>query len=433
MLNFEVDIFAREIIKPSSPQIKGMKPFKLTFFDQLTPATNVTNILFYSISGTSFTPAVILHQLKTSLSETLNILYPFAGRIKDNMFIDSFDEGVPFVSAQAGCRLSEFLKHHEVKSLNKLLPCPPFSKELKNEVVPLLCQATIFACGGIAIGFGGSHKLIDGQTYFNLCNVWRTICRGSHYRDVGFHGLAEGSKVFPPLNEVPENYLSTMENLWFQGSHNYITKRFTFDAKSITELRAIAKGELEATPSRVQALSGFIWKHFMAATRTMSASSKPSIAVQAVNLRPRMNLPLLHKSIGNLFWFASCAADIADETSTELFELVKLMRESVEAFDDEYLNSLQGEQGFEATGDLINQLETLFSHEKPDMLAFSSWCDLRLYEFDFGWGKPQWVAPFGEVASDFRNLIVFLPTKCGKGIEAWTTLDERRIFVGERC
>ncbi|XP_039001627.1 vinorine synthase-like [Hibiscus syriacus] len=237
------------------------------------------------------------------------------------------------------------------------------------------------------------------------------------------------SKVFPPRNEVPKYYLSTKENLWFPESNNYITKRFTFDAESINDLRAIAKCDLG-----VQTLSGFIWKCFIAASWTILASSKPSIVVKAVDLRPRMNPPLLHNSIGNLFWWASCIADIADETSTELFELVRLMRESVEALDDEFLNSLHGEQGFEAIGDLINQLEAMFSFEKPDILVFTSWCNFRIYEIDLGWGKPEWVTtPFGEVGYDFRNLILFARRKCGKGIEAWLTLDEKRIFfVGER-
>ncbi|KAE8733143.1 Papain family cysteine protease [Hibiscus syriacus] len=366
MLNFEVEILAREIIKPSSTQIHGMKPFNLTFFDQLTSEIYTTNILFYSIN---------------------------------NIFVDSFNGGIPFFSARAGCRLSEFLKHHELRSLNKLIPCPPFSREFKSDLAPFVCQATIFSCGGIAIGFAASHKLLSA------------------------------SKVFPPRNEVPKYYLSTKENLWFPESNNYITKRFTFDAESINDLRAIAKCDLG-----VQTLSGFIWKCFIAASWTILASSKPSIVVKAVDLRPRMNPPLLHNSIGNLFWWASCIADIADETSTELFELVRLMRESVEALDDEFLNSLHGEQGFEAIGDLINQLEAMFSFEKPDILVFTSWCNFRIYEIDLGWGKPEWVTtPFGEVGYDFRNLILFARRKCGKGIEAWLTLDEKRIFfVGER-
>ncbi|GMI86965.1 hypothetical protein like AT3G26040 [Hibiscus trionum] len=435
MLKFEVEIFARETIKPSSPQIHGMKPFKLSFFDQLTPSTYGTEISFYSTTETT-TTAKILSQLKTSLSETLNLLYPFSGRINDNTSVDSFDKGVPFLSGRAGCRLAEFLKQHEVKSLNKLLPCLPFSKESNNEMVPLLvCQVTIFACGGIALGLGYSHKITDAHVAFLLCSVWSKICGGSGPpHDVGFHGLDEASKLFPPRNVVPQNYLSTMENLWFPGSNNSITKKFTFDAKSLTQLRAMAKGEHEATPSRVQALSGFIWKRCMAASLAISESSKPSIAVQAVSLRPRMNPSLLQYSIGSLIWFASCAADIADESGTELSELVKLMGESVAAYDGEYLNSLQGETGFEAMGELISQLETMFSSEseKPDIFAFTSWRNLGFKELDFGWGKPVWVAPFGEVGSEFRNHAGFVGTKCGAGIEAWITLDEQRMSLLEK-
>ncbi|GMI86976.1 hypothetical protein like AT3G26040 [Hibiscus trionum] len=438
MLKFEVEIFARETIKPSSPQIHDMKPFKLSFFDQFTPSTYATQIFFYSATETT-TTATILPQLKTSLSQTLNLLYPFSGRIKDNMSIHGFGKGVPFISARAGCRLAELVKQQEVKSLNKLLPCHPFSKESNNEMVPLLvCQVTIFACGGIALGLAYYHKITDAHVAFLLCSVWSKICGGSgppSPQDVGFHGLDEASKLFPPRNVVPQNYLSTMENLWFPGSNNSITKRFTFHAKSITQLRAIAKGEHQATPSRVQALSGFILKRCMAASRTISGSSKPSVVAQAASLRPRILDPsLLQYSIGSLIWFASCAADIADESGTELSELVKLMGESVAAYDGEYLNSLQGEAGFEAMGELISQLETMFSSEseKPDIFAFTSWCHHRFYELDFGWGKPVWVAPFGEIRSEFMNHAVLIGTKCGAGIEAWITLDEQRMSLLEK-
>ncbi|KAK5795107.1 hypothetical protein PVK06_036364 [Gossypium arboreum] len=76
--------------------------------------------------------------------------------------------------------------------------------------------------------------------------------------------------MFPPGNEVAQDYLSNMENLWFMEPYNSITMIFTFDAKFIAELRAIAKGELEAMPSRIQVVLGFIWKRSMAASRTIS-------------------------------------------------------------------------------------------------------------------------------------------------------------------
>ncbi|WRX12859.1 hypothetical protein QQP08_005346 [Theobroma cacao] len=423
-------ILSREIIKPSSPEIHQRKPFKICLFDQLAPFTYVSNITFYSLSDTNFSKMNILTQLKRSLSETLNILYPYSGRIKDNMFIDRFNEGVPFLSAQISCRLSEFLKRQEMESLNKLLPCQPFCKESNNDAPLLVCQVTMFACGGIALGLCTSHKITDAKTGLILCNIWSEVSRGISHHNIGNPTLPEASLVFPPKNPMPQNYLSVMENLWFTEA-NYVTRRFTFDAKAIAKLKAMAKGESEARPTRTEAVSGFIWKCSMAASRATSGSLKPSIIAQAVNMRARGKPNSLDDSIGNVFWWASAHSNPA-ETGTELSELVDLMKQSIEAFDDEYLSSVQGEQGFQAIAEYINQLEMLFSFEKPDIFAFTSWLNLGFYKADFGWGLPSSFALFGKVGPAFRNLTVFIETKCGKGIEAWITLDEERMLVLEK-
>ncbi|XVF75610.1 hypothetical protein PTKIN_Ptkin13bG0200500 [Pterospermum kingtungense] len=269
MLKLEPQILSREIIKPSSPEIiHQRKPFRIFLFDQLTPSTYVSNITFFSLSDHTTN---ILTQLKTSLSETLNVLYSFSGRIADNMFIHRFDEGVPFLSAKIDCRLSQFRKHHEIEALNKLLPCQPFSKESnKEDEVPLLvCQVTVFACGGIALGLCTSHKITDAISGMILGNVWSLISRGSRYSDFEYPSLAEASFIFPPKNPMPPNYLSMMESLWFTEA-NYIKRKFTFDANAIAKLKDMAKGEgTEATRTRTEAVSGFIWKCSMAASRAV--------------------------------------------------------------------------------------------------------------------------------------------------------------------
>ncbi|KAG8480564.1 hypothetical protein CXB51_024535 [Gossypium anomalum] len=155
--------------------------------------------------------------------------------------------------------------------------------EFNNEAPLIVCQVTIFACGGIALGVAFSHKIFDAAISFHLLDVWSKIARGTHHHNVGFHGLAEASMLFPPRNEVAQDYLSNVENLWFTEPYNSITMRFTFDAKSIAELRAIAKGELKAMQSRIQAVLGFIWKRSMVASRMISGSFKPSVLAQAMS------------------------------------------------------------------------------------------------------------------------------------------------------
>ncbi|KAK8358056.1 hypothetical protein V6Z12_A05G455200 [Gossypium hirsutum] len=306
MMKFEAQILSKEIIKPSSPEIHQKEPFKLCVFDQLTPTTYVPIIL------------------KKSLSETLNILYPFSGRIFSNLFIHDFDAGVPFLSARI------------------------------------------------------------------------------------------------------ELHISMMENLWFTEG-NFITRKFVFNEEAIAILKDMTKGEVVTTPTRTVAISAFIWKCSMAASRAIQGTLKPSIVVQVVKMRSKGKLTTLDGSIGNVFWLASALSNPA-ETGTELSTLVELMSQSIAAIDDEYMRSVQGEQGFEAIAEHLNQLELLFSFEKPDIFAFTSWINTHFDKLDFGWGQPCSWAILGK-AGQFGNLTILVETKYGKGIEAWITLDETRMYA----
>ncbi|PPS00915.1 hypothetical protein GOBAR_AA19736 [Gossypium barbadense] len=342
---------------------------------ELTPTTYVPVIVFYARTDNNTTN--ILTQLKKSLSEALNILYPFSGRIFSNMFLHDFDAGVPFLSVRIGCRLSEFLRHHQIETLNNLLPCPPFCKESNHQGPLLVCQVTMFACGGIALGICASHKITDAKTGFILGFVWSTICQGYH-PEIRFPALSKASLIFPPKNPMPKNYIIMMENLWFTEG-NFITRTFVFNEEAIAVLKDMAKGEVETTPTRTEAVSGFIWKCSMAASRAIQGTSKPSIVVQAVNMRPKGN-----------------ALSNAAETGTELSTLVELMSQSIAVFDDEYMRSVQGEQGFEAIAEHLNQLELLFSFEKPDIFAFTNWINTDFHKLDFEWGQRSSFALLGK-------------------------------------
>ncbi|XWS59304.1 hypothetical protein CRYUN_Cryun08bG0110300 [Craigia yunnanensis] len=86
-------------------------------------------IFFYTqtqLSDSSSYSAHISAQLKRSLSETLNQIYPLSGRPRDNLCIDSYEEGVPYIEARVNCCLSDYLQHAEIEELNQLLPSEPF-------------------------------------------------------------------------------------------------------------------------------------------------------------------------------------------------------------------------------------------------------------------------------------------------------------------
>ncbi|KDP30485.1 hypothetical protein JCGZ_16164 [Jatropha curcas] len=429
----QVTVISKEIVKPSSPTVNHQKPYYFPLFNQLTPSTYAPVIFFYpnavEITTTDNIVKTLTH-LKKSLSESLNLYYPFSGRIVDNFYIHSFDEGVPFlVTKVKGIRrLADFLKNPEIESLNLFLPYKPFT-ELDMSLPLTAYQVNVFPCGGIVIGMVGSHKLIDGPTSSAFINSWAALSRGNH-SDIIKPELTQPSLFFPPKNPFPEEHLSLMESLWFTEA-NYITRRFVFDHEKISLLKSMAKrGEPQVKITRIEALSCFIWKCCMAASRAVSGSPRPSILVEAVNLRTRTNPPMSNASIGDLFWWANAVADPSD-MNKELHELAKMVSDAIGAYDSDHMKNLQGTEGFETMSDYCDQLQGLFEMEKPDIFAFTSWCYFGFNKVDFGWGEPYWFGVLGKVGPAFRNLTVFVETRDGKGIEAWITLDDERMALLE--
>nr|AFF19204.1 BAHD acyltransferase [Erythroxylum coca] len=424
----EVHIVSRETVKPSSPATLTKKPYKLSLFDQLTPGTYTPTIFFYPKNRPNSDTTQVLARLKRSLSETLDSYFFLSGRTRDNRFIDCFDEGVPFFEASVSVGLSDFLKHHEHEWLNRLVAYRPYTKEALDS--PLLSiQVSVFACGGIVIGTSASHKLIDALTGSFILKTWAAMFRGDVSDGISPQ-IDEASMYFPTRDSFPQNHLSLMESLWFTEA-NYVTRRFVFGAKSISAIKEMAKSKPESKQSRIEALSCFIWKHCMSASKAVSGSPQVSILVEAVNLRTRTTPPMSSSSIGDLFWWATAASNNDDTKSTELPELANLLKEAIELYDTDFTKSLQGNEGDEAIYQYCEQLEGLFSLEKPDIFAFTSWCYVGFTKLNFGWGEPIWVGTVGKAGPAFRNLTVFIETRDGKGIEAWITLDQKRMSVLE--
>lgn len=210
----------------------------------------------------------------------------------------------------------------------------------------------------------------------------------------------------------------------------YVTRRFVFNLKAIHILKDRARSENIPNPTRYEVLSLFIWRHAMAASRVASKSPKLSVSIHSVNTRSRMEEPLSRNTIGNLLWSATSGFDSAT-TEICLSDLVTLTRESIRKINRNDLKTLQGDQGCSMIYNGIKLMLENFSRESPDSFGFSSWCNLGYRETDFGWGKPVWVGIWGGEASPFRNLVIFLVTQSGLGIEAWMTLDEHILSALE--
>ncbi|KAJ6721986.1 F21J9.9 [Salix viminalis] len=412
-MKLEIEVISKEVIKPSSPTPDHLRHYQLSFLDQISPPVYNPLLLFYpaddgdvKINSTEKT-----NQLKQSLSEILSLYYPLAGRIQDNLVVECNDEGIPFFQAEVRCRLSQVSENPAPGELSKLIP---FALD-DAEGLPLGIQYNIFECGGIVVGLCISHKIGDALSLLTFIKSWAATSRGEEDHIMRPEFIS--ATLFPPIN------ISGFKPATGIAKEDVVTKRFVFSSSSIELLKekySAGVGSLEnenqRPPSRVEALSVFIWRRFMAATKSESRPERIYSMVHAVNLRSRMEPPLPEYSFGNYYRIAFTIPSAG--TGGENYSLVRQVRDSIGKLDKQYVEKLQ--KGSEHL-DFIKEQAAGFLNGEIVYLNFTSLCRFPLYEADFGWGKPVWV---GCPSLTFKNLVVFMDTASGDGVEALVHLKE---------
>ena len=411
MGEIEVEVISTDTIKPSSPTPTHLCHFQLSFLDQTLTPILMPIIFFYPMDGDVKVDTVERFVwLKKTLSKTLTQFYPLAGRVKDNLFIDCSDQGVPYFEAQVKCQLSEFTCHPDPMQLTKFLPYA-----LDNIVdLVLAIQVNIFECGGIAIGVCISHKVADALSMVMFVNGWAAVARRDADVLCPQFGLAN---IFPPIN------LSGFNPSTCITKEKIVTKRFVFSTSSVAALREKytdhnTTDDLPRRPTRIEALSAFIWSRFVAVTHGMANPKRVYTILHPVNLRTRMDPPLPENYFGNIIRFAITTPSMDGMKEGQCHALVNQMREAIVKIDGDYIKNLRN--GVEHLNFLKEQAER-FTKGEIESFHFTSLCRFPLYEADFGWGKPIWV---GSASLPFKNLVVFMDSGSNGRIEAWINLVE---------
>ncbi|WCJ38667.1 HXXXD-type acyl-transferase family protein [Euphorbia peplus] len=413
----KVEIVSKEIIKPSSPTPKHLQNFKLSLLDQLAPVCYGPLLFFYS-NVVAKNTSEISHKLKKSLSLTLTRFYPLAGRIRnDDAVVDCNDDGVIWVDAKVNSLLSDFLENPDAETILSFIPVEIESPEARiGSLVQV--QATFFRCGGFSIGVCVSQKISDAVTAMTFIKEWAAATAS------GFRGptppIINAATVFPP-----QKFSLTKPSAKVK-KEAYVTKRFVFSGDRISSLKARSAGETVRNPTRVEAVTGIIWKCAMNASRSNKDHSRLSIFSQSANIRTRTVPPLPVQTLGNL---AGHFASQATEGEIELGSFVEELRKGLIKFGENYVKKLTGNNSMEAISESFREAGLMLEEGNIDFYISTSLCRFRFYEVDFGWGSPEWVTiPSGGI----KNLIVMLDSKNGDGIEAWITLSEEDMAFFER-
>ncbi|KAK8549181.1 hypothetical protein V6N13_063577 [Hibiscus sabdariffa] len=427
----EVEITSKQMIKPSSSELHLLEPFKLSLLDQLGTSMYSPGILFYAKpSDSNINGSQFLERLKQSLSKALTQFYPAAGRLKNNFFITDFNEGVPYAEARVTGRLSDFIEQTDnVEAMNRLLPCRPF-RNIQDPTTPQLAvQVNIFDCGGIALALCFFHKIFDATTVYAFLNSWAAFSRGSNGEIPNPGLLGASSRLFPPIESMPEN--AAMKSLFFNDGRCKMTRSFVFDANAITTLVLKAKSKSLEHPSRALALSAFLWKHAIQASRSVSGTLKPSILFQPVNIRPKLKPQLPSYSIGNMFGLAISMYDPVGKKDIDLSELAYLLREATESAPNDPQVVLQG---FKTMTEQFSHVEEMVSNGDAECYLLSNWLNTLDGNEDFGWGKPtlKSIPGIDSQNREMRNLLYLKNARQHRAIEAWVGLSEKEMGFLER-
>ncbi|KAK8272135.1 hypothetical protein V6Z11_D11G310800 [Gossypium hirsutum] len=433
----EIEIVSKQLIKPTSSTPHHLTTHKLSFLDQFAPSSHyLPTVFFYVNQETSIPPADIIASnsmrsqlLKESLSQTLTLFYPFAGRIKDHLSIACNDEGAYYVEARVNLPLSAFLNLPDSSYVSQLLHESNWAETSAEGYITMI-QVTTFACGGIAIGTFLSHAIADATAATTFISSWAALTRkcGEEAPCPNF----DASFVFPQSVAYPREatFLGMLNPFVKKGI--WQSRRIVFDASAIASLKAKTASSSVPYPTRVEVVSALLSKCIMAASKAKSDIQKSTLITHAVNLRPRARPQIPNYSMGNFV----CLADALVTAETQLDKLVFHLRKAIGKLDIDLITPLQGDGGWIKFCEKMKEIGKASpdTNDEIDFIGFSSWCNMGFYEIDFGWGKPTWVsyAPKTKSDSEMVNLILLMDTKMGNGIEAWVFLDEQHMVKLEQ-
>ncbi|KAL1548078.1 shikimate O-hydroxycinnamoyltransferase [Salvia divinorum] len=402
-----VQLISKEVMKPTPHPFKNLK---LSYIDRSLPSIYIPLIFFYNAdeqSGLNTSNHIQISRiLKLSLLATLPSFYPLSGKLKHNTSVDCNNgcAGFEFVEAKVHAQLKTALQGSSVKDMKLLIPseCMTFDHARR----PLLVvQVTFFDCGGLAIAICISHKIADFASAMSFVAAWAAKCRGEKTEVPP--PILGTYPYFGPLRFIPFSQFTK----YFKASDEFVTERFVFDKEKLEILRRAATASPECStkdPTRVELVSAFIWKHFMAAR----SKNKLFAALMAVSLRQRTNPPgILDNVFGNCFMSPLAFGD----PSREFHHLVSRLRRAIRRVRDGYITNVMSRDCY--MKELV-MLAVLMVVGKMEWCYFTSWRGFSTYKVDYGWGQP---CQFATPSMPIKNIVI-LVNSGGDDVEAIVTM-----------
>ncbi|XP_037467705.1 putrescine hydroxycinnamoyltransferase 1-like [Triticum dicoccoides] len=387
----KVEVVESTLVAPSEETPR--RALWLSNLDLAVPKTHTPLVYYYPAPATDSDSADFFspERLRAALARALVLFYPLAGRLdRDDggrLQIDCNGEGALFVVARtpdvAGDDLfgSSYEPSPEIRRM-----FVPFAPSGEPPCLMSMFQVTFLKCGGVVLGTGIHHVTMDGMGAFHFIQTWTGLARGLALSDAclspPFHDRTLLLARSPPHPEFDHPVYSPA---YLNGAPRpFVTRVYSVSPKLLADL----KSRCAPGVSTYGAVTAHLWR-CMCVARGLAPGSDTRLRVPA-NIRHRLRPQLPRQFFGNAIVRDLVTVKVGDVLSQPLGYVADMIRKAVDHVDDAYTRSVidylevESEKGSQAArGQLMPESD----------LWVVSWLGMPMYDADFGWGAPRFVAP----------------------------------------
>ncbi|KAI7731856.1 hypothetical protein M8C21_032220, partial [Ambrosia artemisiifolia] len=386
------------IVRPAdeTPKVKLWN----SCLDLIAPNFYTLLVYFYRPNGApNFFDTKVM---KDALSRALVAFYPIAGRLRQGedsrSVIDCQGQGVLFLEAESDGVIDDFGDFAPQLELLKLFP----SRGIDLEFL-LVLQVTYFKCGGVSLGVGLHHHLMDGMTTTHFINTWSDMVRGL---DITLPPFIDRTllRTQDPPQPVFDHVEYHMDPTLPSDETKTVYSAFKVTQDQLNALKAKSK-EADANTtnfSSFEIISGHVWKCVCLARQLRDDQyTKLKIAVDG---RARLQPPLPPGYFGNVIFTAATKATAGEIQSKPFWYASSKIHNALAMMTNDYLRSA------------LNYLEQHLDLKREDYmhtnLQVISWANLSIHGADFGWGRPIYMGP-ARIPSGGRCYVLPSPINDG--------------------
>ncbi|CAN0909651.1 Uncharacterized acetyltransferase At3g50280 [Linum grandiflorum] len=347
--------------------------------------------------------------LKSSLSHTLTLFPPLAGRLSTDpttaaVYIACNDSGADFLHASApSISVLDIIGSVRGPEFVNGFFAMDRTVSYQGHHRPILAVQVTELADGVFVGCSVNHSVTDGTSFWNFFNTFAQVSRGVKW----ISSLPDFTRddTCPLMTSAVLRLPQGGPRVTFDETAPLSERIFRFSREAVLKLKATVNGNNNNKEiSSFQSLCALVWRAVTKA-RNLSASKTTTFRM-AVNCRHRVNPKMDALYFGNAIQSIPTYASAGDVTSRELRWLAERLNENVSAYNDATVRRVVSEWEENPRCFPLGNLDGA-------SMTMGSSPRFPMYDNDFGWGRP--LAVRSGKANKFDGKMSAFPGREGGG------------------